>query len=65
MRYKNKFIKYKLKAYIQRYNTRNSKVLIYCTIGWVDIGIGTKVPLGFVTYLSKVKKMNEKSVLTA
>jgi hypothetical protein len=37
-----------------------------CTVGWVDIGIGTKipVPLRFVTYLSKVTKINEKSVLT-
>jgi hypothetical protein len=34
----------------------------YCRLGWVDIGIGTKVPLGFVTYLSKVTKINEKSV---
>jgi hypothetical protein len=35
-----------------------------CTVGWVDIGTGTKVPLRFVTYLSKVTKINEKSVLT-
>jgi hypothetical protein len=34
------------------------------TVGWVDIGIRTKVPLRFVTYLSKVTKINEKSVLT-
>jgi hypothetical protein len=34
------------------------------TVGWVDIGTGTKVPLRFVTYLSKVSKINEKSVLT-
>jgi hypothetical protein len=34
----------------------------YCIVGWVDIGIGTKVPLRFVTYLSKVKKINEKSL---
>jgi hypothetical protein len=27
---------------------------MYCTVGWVDIGIKTKVPLRFVTYLSKV-----------
>jgi hypothetical protein len=27
-----------------------------CTVGWVDIGTRTKVPLRFVTYLSKVKK---------
>jgi hypothetical protein len=33
-------------------------------IGWVDIGIGTKEPLRIVTYLSKVTKINEKSVLT-
>jgi hypothetical protein len=35
-----------------------------CPLGWVDIGTGTKVPLKFVTYLSKVTKINEKSVLT-
>jgi hypothetical protein len=35
-----------------------------CTIGWVDIGARTKVPLKFVTYLSKITKINEKSVLT-
>jgi hypothetical protein len=29
-------------------------------IGWVDNGTGTKVPLRFVTYLSKVTKINEK-----
>jgi hypothetical protein len=34
------------------------------TVGWVDSGTGTKVPLRFVTYLSKVMKINEKSVLT-
>jgi hypothetical protein len=37
---------------------------VHCTVGWVDIGTGTKVPLRFVTYLSKVTKINEKSVLT-
>jgi hypothetical protein len=36
----------------------------YCTLGWVDIGTRTKVPLKFVTYLSKITKINEKSVLT-
>jgi hypothetical protein len=35
-----------------------------CTLGWVDIGIMTKYPLRLVTYLSKVTKINEKSVLT-
>jgi hypothetical protein len=25
-----------------------------CRVGWVDIGTRTKVPLWFVTYLSKV-----------
>jgi hypothetical protein len=30
-------------------------------VGWVDIETGTKVPLRFVTYLSKVTKINEKS----
>jgi hypothetical protein len=38
--------------------------IVYCASGWVDIGTGTKVPLSFVTYLSKVTKINEKSVLT-
>jgi hypothetical protein len=33
-------------------------------VGWIDIGTRTKVPLRFVTYLSKVTKINEKSVLT-
>jgi hypothetical protein len=32
-------------------------------IGWVDMGTGTKVPMRFVTNLSKVTKINEKSVL--
>jgi hypothetical protein len=32
-------------------------------LGWVDIGTKTKVPLRLVTYLSKVTKINEKSVL--
>jgi hypothetical protein len=36
----------------------------YCTIGWVDIGTRTKVPLRFVTFLSKVMKINKKSVLS-
>jgi hypothetical protein len=35
-----------------------------CTVGWVDIGTGTKVPMRFVTYLSIVTKINEKSFLT-
>jgi hypothetical protein len=34
------------------------------TLGWVDIGTRTKVPLGFVTYISKITKINKKSVLT-
>jgi hypothetical protein len=33
-------------------------------VGWVDIGTRTKVPLRFVTYLSKIQKLNGKSVLT-
>jgi hypothetical protein len=37
---------------------------VYCTLGWDDIGTRTKVPLRFVTYLSKLTKINEKSVLT-
>jgi hypothetical protein len=37
---------------------------IHYTLGWVDIGTRTKVPLKFVTYLSKITKINEKSVLT-
>jgi hypothetical protein len=32
----------------------------YCTVGWVDIGTRRKVPLRFVTYLSKVMKIDEK-----
>jgi hypothetical protein len=37
---------------------------LHCTVGWVDIGTRTKVSLKFVTYLSKITKINEKSVLT-
>jgi hypothetical protein len=37
--------------------------LFHWTLGWVDIGTRTKVPLRFVTYLSKVTKIDEKSVL--
>jgi hypothetical protein len=37
---------------------------VQCTVGWVDIGTRTKVPLKFVTYLSKITKINKKSVLT-
>jgi hypothetical protein len=37
---------------------------VHCTVGWVDIGTRTKLPLKFVTYLSKITKINEKSVLT-
>jgi hypothetical protein len=33
-------------------------------VGWVDIKTRIKVPLRFVTYLSKVTKINRKSVLT-
>jgi hypothetical protein len=33
---------------------------VYCIIGWVDIGTRTKVPLKFVTYLSKITKINKK-----
>jgi hypothetical protein len=43
--------------------TKQSFIIGY-TIGWVDIGTRTKVPLKFVTYLSKITKINEKSVLT-
>jgi hypothetical protein len=35
-----------------------------CALGWVDIGSGTKVPLRFVTHLSKVTKIKGKIVLT-
>jgi hypothetical protein len=31
-----------------------------CTLVWVDIGTRTKVRLRFVTYLSKITKINEK-----
>jgi hypothetical protein len=34
-----------------------------CRVGWVDIGTRTKVPLRFVTYLSKVSETDEKNVL--
>jgi hypothetical protein len=34
------------------------------TVGWVDIGTRTKVPLKFVTYLAKITEINEKSILT-
>jgi hypothetical protein len=39
---------------------------LYWTIRYIaaDGVTGTKVPLGFVTYLAKVTKINEKSVLT-
>jgi hypothetical protein len=30
------------------------------TVGWVDIGTRTKVPLRFVPYLSKVSETDEK-----
>jgi hypothetical protein len=30
-----------------------------CAVGWVDIGTRAKVPLKFVTYLSKIIKNNE------
>jgi hypothetical protein len=33
------------------------------TLGWVDIATRTKVPLRFVTYLSKVSETDEKNVL--
>jgi hypothetical protein len=33
-------------------------------LGWVDIGTRAEVPLKLVTYLSKITKINEKSVLT-
>jgi hypothetical protein len=36
---------------------------VHCTVGWVDIGTRTGVPLRFVTYLSKIMKINEKGVL--
>jgi hypothetical protein len=37
--------------------------ILYCIVGWVDIGTGTKVPLRFVTYLSKVTKITKKTHL--
>jgi hypothetical protein len=46
---------------------RAASLALYHTapaLGWVDIGTRTKVPLRFVTYLSKVTEINEKSVLT-
>jgi hypothetical protein len=32
----------------------SASIYVLYVLGWVDIGIGTKVPLRFVTYLSKV-----------
>jgi hypothetical protein len=32
----------------------------HCRVGWVDIGTRTKVPMRFVTYLSKVMKWTKK-----
>jgi hypothetical protein len=32
----------------------------YCAVGWVGIGTGTKVPLRFITYFSKVTKINKE-----
>jgi hypothetical protein len=46
------------------YIVYNGEQAIYCALGWVDIGTRTKVPLKFVTYLSKITKINEKSALT-
>jgi hypothetical protein len=37
---------------------------MYFIVGWVDVGTRTKVPLRLVTYLSKVTKITEKSVMT-
>jgi hypothetical protein len=42
----------------------SARIFSCCTVGWVDIGTRTKVPLKFVAYLSKTTKINEKSVLT-
>jgi hypothetical protein len=41
------------------FNSDLYNTVMYCTVGWVDIGTRTKVPLRFVTYLSKVTKINE------
>jgi hypothetical protein len=45
---------------LEKINHGVEAAIIYCTVGWVDIGTRTKVPLKFVTYLSKVMKINEK-----
>jgi hypothetical protein len=45
------------------YSLYHSKSGEDAVVGWVDIGTWTKVPLKFVTYLSKITKINEKSVL--
>jgi hypothetical protein len=45
-------------------NKKRRFITVHCTVGWVDIGTRTKVPLRFVTFISKVMKINEKSVLT-
>jgi hypothetical protein len=47
--------------------SENLKVKYTSTVyalGWVDIGTRTKVPLRCVTYLSKVTRIDDKSVLT-
>jgi hypothetical protein len=48
---------------------KTTPILVRCkyfTIGWVDIGTRTKVPvpLKFGTYLSKETKITKKIVLT-
>jgi hypothetical protein len=37
-------------------------VLRACTLGWVDIGTRTTVPLRNVIYLSKVSEIDEKKM---
>jgi hypothetical protein len=37
-------------------------LLVHCSVGWVDFGhfkFSTKVPVGFVTYISKVTNSTE------
>jgi hypothetical protein len=49
------FVEYLRKFEATLYPKRLKKS-VTCVVGWVDIGTMTKVPLKFVTYLSKITK---------
>jgi hypothetical protein len=38
---------------------RGNLIIWICPVVWVDIGTKTKVPLEFVTHLSKITKIND------